>query len=94
MHLVYHRCLQPTYTFHAKISHVSEGGTKWQKECERVHLFVQVLRVPAQIYGSLAESVNTYVHMSICVHMGSTVCLPVCVWGGGVCGCVSVCVSV
>ena len=80
-------CLQPTYTFHAKISHVSEGGTKCQKECERVHLFVQVLRVPAQIYGSLAESVNTYVHMSICVHMGSTVCLLVCA-----CVCARMCV--
>lgn len=74
---------QPRYIFHANISLVSEGvrvgGTKWQRGCERVHLFVQVLRVPAQIYGSLAERVNTSVHMSVSAHMGSTVCVCVCV---------------
>ena len=70
------------YIFHANIILESDGGTKWHRECERVHLFLQVLRVPAQIYGSLAESVNTYVHMSICAHMGSTV---------NVCACVCVC---
>lgn len=32
-------------------------------------------RLPAQIYDSVAETVNTYVHMSICAHMGSTMCV-------------------